>query len=86
MSLADLPDRLDKDLQLAVVYGSKIKTVPFSIKCRDFIQGIRVPDNPSSYASEVTLIDPANGVNVENSASSEPCSSITRLQIFPIFL
>ncbi|HRG20283.1 MAG TPA: cytochrome c biogenesis protein CcsA [Saprospiraceae bacterium] len=55
---------LYKDLQLAVSYGSKIKTVPFSIKCRDFILE-RYPgtDNPSSYASEVTLIDPANGVN-----------------------
>lgn len=52
------------DLNLAVAYGAKVKTLPFSIQCRDFIME-RYPgtDNPSSYASEVTLIDPANSVN-----------------------
>lgn len=53
-------------MSMSVAYGAKVKTLPFSIKCRDFILE-RYPgtDNPSSYASEVTLIDPANGVNRE---------------------
>lgn len=50
--------------QIAISYGSKIKTLPFQLKCRDFILE-RYPgtDSPSSYASEVTLMDAANGVN-----------------------
>ena len=52
------------DTQIAISYGSKNLTLPFSLKCRDFILE-RFPgtDNPSSYASEVTLIDAENGVN-----------------------
>jgi cytochrome c-type biogenesis protein CcsB len=44
---------------VAVGYGAKRVTVPFSIQLNDFILE-RYPgsDNPSSYASEVTLIDP----------------------------
>ncbi|MBK9567835.1 MAG: cytochrome c biogenesis protein CcsA [Saprospiraceae bacterium] len=51
--------------QMAISYGSKIIEVPFSIQLRDFIME-RYPgtDNPSSYASEVTVVDPANGVNM----------------------
>ena len=59
------PEVLQFDgLSMSVAYGAKVKTLPFSIKCRDFILE-RYPgtDNPSSYASEVTLMDPANGVN-----------------------
>ncbi len=51
--------------QMAVSYGSKIVEVPFSIQLRDFIMD-KYPgtNNPSSYASEVTVIDPGNGVNM----------------------
>mgnify|MGYP000069430346 CR=1 FL=1 len=59
------PEVLQFDgLSMSVAYGAKVKTLPFSIKCRDFILE-RYPgtDNPSSYASEVTLMDPAKGVN-----------------------
>lgn len=44
---------------VAVGYGAKRVAVPFSIQLNDFILE-RYPgtDNPSSYASEVTLIDP----------------------------
>lgn len=47
-------------------YGSKIIEIPFSIYLRDF-QLERYPgtNNPSSFASEVTLIDPEAGVNDE---------------------
>ena len=46
-------------------WGSKMMTLPFSIKLRDF-QLDRYPgsNSPSSYASEVTLIDKKNGVNM----------------------
>lgn len=46
------------ELNLSLSYGSKIETVPFKIGLRDFIMD-RYPgtDNPSSYASEVTLED-----------------------------
>jgi cytochrome c biogenesis protein ResB len=52
------------DVQMAVSYGAKQIKVPFSLQLRDFIME-RYPgtDNPSSYASEVTLADPAKGVN-----------------------
>ncbi len=44
-------------------WGSKVITLPFSLKLRDF-QLDRYPGSmsPSSYASEVTLIDKKNGV------------------------
>lgn len=49
---------------VAVAYGAKRVSLPFSIQLRDFILE-RYPgsDNPSSYASEVTLIDPRNNLN-----------------------
>lgn len=52
------------EIQMAVSYGAKQIKVPFSLQLRDFIME-RYPgtDNPSSYASEVTLADPAKGVN-----------------------
>ena len=50
-------------LKLAVSYGSKTIKLPFSIALRDFILE-RYPgtENPSSYASEVTLIDKSNQI------------------------
>lgn len=50
---------------LAISYGSMEVKLPFEIRLRDFIME-RYPgtDNPSSYASEVTVVDPANGVNM----------------------
>ena len=52
------------DSQLAISYGAKQVKLPFSLKLHDFIME-RYPgtQNPSSYASEVSLVDPANGVN-----------------------
>jgi cytochrome c-type biogenesis protein CcsB len=49
---------------VAVGYGAKRVTVPFSIQLNDFILE-RYPgsDNPSSYASEVTLIDPRKNLS-----------------------
>jgi cytochrome c-type biogenesis protein CcsB len=54
------------DLQLAVSYGAKRKQLPFSIGLRDFIME-RYPgtENASSYASEVTLMDPGKNVNFD---------------------
>ena len=51
---------------LNISYGPKEILLPFSIKLKDFIMD-RYPgtDNPSSYASEVTLLDPAKGVNMD---------------------
>jgi cytochrome c biogenesis protein ResB len=51
------------DTQVALSYGAKYVQLPFSIKCRDFIME-RYPgtENPSSYASEVTLIDPSDNL------------------------
>lgn len=47
-------------------YGSKIIALPFSLRLRDFIlEKYPGTDNPSSYASEVTLQDPANKVNFD---------------------
>jgi ResB-like family len=55
------------DTKVALSYGAKYVQLPFSIKCRDFIME-RYPgtENPSSYASEVTLIDPAENLNENN--------------------
>jgi len=49
-----------------VTYGSKLLTVPFAIKLNDF-QLDRYPGSmsPSSYASEVTVIDKNNDVNFD---------------------
>ena len=52
------------DISLAVAYGSKYKTVPFSIALKDFIME-RYPgtNSASSYASEVKLIDGRKNIN-----------------------
>jgi cytochrome c-type biogenesis protein CcsB len=54
------------DMELAISYGAKQVTLPFSLKLRDFILE-RYPgtNSASSYASEVTLIDPRKGINRE---------------------
>lgn len=45
--------------QIAISHGSRPETLPFSLKCNDFIlEKYPGTENPSSYASEVTLIDP----------------------------
>ena len=53
-------------LDISVSYGSKIIEVPFTLKLNDF-QLERYPgsDSPSSFASEVTLIDKKNNL-IEN--------------------
>ncbi|MFZ4543190.1 MAG: cytochrome c biogenesis protein CcsA [Saprospiraceae bacterium] len=59
------PKMVDFDnLQMSISYGAKQVKVPFSLQLRDFIVE-RYPgtENPSSYASEVTLIDAGKGVN-----------------------
>ncbi len=50
-------------VSFSVSYGAKEVKLPFSIALRDFIME-RYPgtDNPSSYASEVTLIDPRKDI------------------------
>lgn len=50
-----------------VTYGSKFVDVPFALKLNDF-QLERYPgsNSPSSYASEVTLLDGAKGVNEDH--------------------
>lgn len=50
--------------QIAVSYGAKSETLPFSLLCKDFIlEKYPGTENPSSYASEVTLIDSQNSVS-----------------------
>ncbi len=53
-------------MKVKLTYGSKYLSVPFAIKLNDF-QLDRYPGSmaPSSYASEVTLIDKANGVEFD---------------------
>ncbi len=60
-----MPKELDfGDTKLAISFGSKIETLPFSLKCNDFIlEKYPGTENPSSYASEVTLLDPQNAIN-----------------------
>jgi cytochrome c-type biogenesis protein CcsB len=54
------------DVQVAISYGAKTVELPFSLKCRDFIlEKYPGTENPSSYASEVTLVDPQNSINRE---------------------
>ncbi|MCB0533534.1 MAG: cytochrome c biogenesis protein CcsA [Lewinellaceae bacterium] len=49
--------------QLAVSYGAKQVKLPFSIQLRDFIlEKYPGTENASSYASEVTLLDPQQNV------------------------
>ena len=52
------------DLELSISYGAKQISLPFSLKLRDFILE-RYPgtNSASSYASEVTLIDPKKGIS-----------------------
>jgi cytochrome c-type biogenesis protein CcsB len=54
------------DVKIKLTYGSKYMTVPFAIKLNDF-QLDRYPGSmaPSSYASEITLIDKANDVEFD---------------------
>jgi len=54
------------DALVSVSYGAKAISLPFSIYLRDF-QMERYPgtNNAASYASEVTLIDPQEGINDE---------------------
>lgn len=52
--------------QIAISFGSKPETLPFALKCNDFIlEKYPGTENPSSYASEVTLTDP-NANLIEN--------------------
>lgn len=52
-----------QNASLAVAYGSRPVSLPFSIRLNDFIME-RYPgtDNASSYASEVTLVDERTGL------------------------
>jgi len=54
------------ELSVRSAYGAKEVNVPFSIKLNDFIME-KYPgtNSASSYASEVTLIDPAENVNMD---------------------
>ncbi|ADV46604.1 cytochrome c biogenesis protein CcsA [Nitratifractor salsuginis] len=57
------PKTLDfGDVKVTVEFGSKVVHLPFALKLRDF-QLERYPGSmaPSSYASEVTVIDPKSG-------------------------
>ncbi|MEA2018047.1 MAG: cytochrome c biogenesis protein CcsA [Campylobacterota bacterium] len=66
------PASLTRDLtfknntKVYISYGSKQLSVPFAIKLNDF-QLDRYPGSmsPSSYASEVTVIDKANNINYD---------------------
>ncbi|NND05426.1 MAG: cytochrome c biogenesis protein CcsA [Saprospiraceae bacterium] len=51
------------DSKISAAYGSKYLELPFSIRLKDFIME-RYPgtNSASSYASEVTLIDPRNNI------------------------
>ncbi len=53
------------DADFSLAYGSKRISIPFAVKLRDF-QLERYPGSmsPSSFASEVTVIDPAKGVEM----------------------
>ncbi len=54
------------DTDIAISYGSIRKKLPFKIKLRDF-QLERYPGShsPSSYASEITLIDPKDNIKMD---------------------
>jgi len=52
------------DLQISIAYGSRRIQLPFALKLRDFIiEKYPGTNSASSYASEVTLIDPRYNVN-----------------------
>ncbi len=52
--------------QVNISYGSEIVTLPFAIKLRDFqLERYPASNSPSSYASEVTLIDASQNINMD---------------------
>ena len=52
------------NLQLAISYGAKRIELPFALRLRDFqLEKYPGTNSASSYASEVTLIDPRIGLN-----------------------
>ena len=54
------------DMTLAVSYGAKRIELPFALKCRDFIlEKYPGTNSASSYASEVTLLDPRYNLEEE---------------------
>lgn len=55
-----------EDVEFSITYGSKIYELPFSIYLRDF-QLERYPgsQSPSSFASEVTVIDPEKDLEMD---------------------
>ncbi|PNQ72865.1 cytochrome C biogenesis protein [Hanstruepera neustonica] len=62
-----VPTVLDfEGLKFKIAYGSKEVKVPFQVQLNDFIME-RYPgtNSASSYASEVTVIDPNKGVNMD---------------------
>jgi cytochrome c-type biogenesis protein CcsB len=53
-------------LQMAISYGAKEVTVPFAIRLNDFqLEKYPGTNSASSYASEVTVLDPAENVNMD---------------------
>ena len=51
---------------IQIAYGSEVVKLPFSIKLRDFqLERYPASNSPSSYASEVTLIDQEKGIEKE---------------------
>lgn len=56
-----------EDISLKLAYGTKRIPLPFSIQLNDFeLERYAGSMSPSSYASEVTLIDPINGVRKDH--------------------
>ena len=57
----------DGTISCEISYGSKMITVPFELGLRDFIlEKYPGTDNPSSYASEVTLLDSKNSIKEDH--------------------
>ncbi|MDX1684635.1 MAG: cytochrome c biogenesis protein CcsA [Saprospiraceae bacterium] len=54
------------DMEIRTSYGSKVYQLPFSLRLRDF-QMEKYPgtNSASSYASEVTLLDPRDNINMD---------------------
>mgnify|MGYP000406514486 FL=1 len=54
------------DITIDLSYGSKNIDLPFEIKLKDFeMERYAGSNSASSYASEVTLLDPADNVNMD---------------------
>lgn len=54
------------DESLSITYGSELITLPFSIKLRDFqLERYPASNSPSSYASDVTLIDESQNLEMD---------------------